>query len=205
MKKPLIRICPIPSFFWTRYRFREIGCADHEKTEKWRSKMAESFQNEVPKARVNIKLDLHTGGASKKVELPLKLLVMGDYSNGQNTLALGERTKVSVNKNNFNSVLADLNPKAKISVENTLADDGSELPVDLDFKSMDDFRPEQVAARVPELRTLMSARNLLRDLKSNLLDNATFRRELEKILLDPTMSASLRTELQGIAESAPSA
>ena len=25
--------------------------------------MAESFQNEVPKARVNIKLDLHTGGA----------------------------------------------------------------------------------------------------------------------------------------------
>jgi predicted component of type VI protein secretion system len=28
--------------------------------------MAESFQNEVPKARVNIKLDLHTGGAQKK-------------------------------------------------------------------------------------------------------------------------------------------
>lgn len=167
--------------------------------------MAESFQNEVPKARVNIKLDLHTGGASKKVELPLKLLVMGDYSNGQNTLALGERTKVSVNKNNFNSVLSDLNPKAKISVVNTLVGDGSELPVDLDFKTMDDFLPAQVAARVPELRALMSARNLLRDLKSNLLDNATFRRELEKILLDPTMSATLRSELQGIAEAAPSA
>ena len=42
-----------------------------------------SFQNEIPKARINIKLDLHTGGAQKKVELPLKLLVMGDYSNGQ--------------------------------------------------------------------------------------------------------------------------
>ncbi|MCK8688378.1 type VI secretion system contractile sheath small subunit, partial [Pseudomonas umsongensis] len=42
-----------------------------------------SFQNEVPKARVNIKLDLHTGGAQKKVELPLKLMVMGDYSNGR--------------------------------------------------------------------------------------------------------------------------
>lgn len=25
-----------------------------------------SFQNEVPKARVNIKLDLHTGGGAKK-------------------------------------------------------------------------------------------------------------------------------------------
>jgi type VI secretion system protein ImpB len=167
--------------------------------------MAESFQNEVPKARVNIKLDLHTGGASKKVELPLKLLVMGDYSNGQNTLALGERTKLSVNKNNFNSVLSELNPKAKIAVTNTLVGDGSELPVDLDFKTMEDFLPDRVAARVPELRALMSARNLLRDLKSNLLDNATFRRELEKILLDPTMSASLRSELQGIAQAAPSA
>jgi type VI secretion system protein ImpB len=45
--------------------------------------MADSFQNEVPKARINLKLDLHTGGASKKMELPLKLLVAGDFSNGQ--------------------------------------------------------------------------------------------------------------------------
>lgn len=45
--------------------------------------MADSFQNEVPTARVNIKLDLHTGNAKKKVELPLKLLAVGDYSNGK--------------------------------------------------------------------------------------------------------------------------
>lgn len=42
-----------------------------------------SFQSEIPKARINLKLDLHTGGASKKTELPLKLLVAGDFSNGQ--------------------------------------------------------------------------------------------------------------------------
>lgn len=165
--------------------------------------MAESFQNEVPKARVNIKLDLHTGGAQKKVELPLKLLVMGDYSNGQETRSLAEREKVSINKNNFNSVLADFNPKAKVAVENTLIGDGTELPVDLDFKSMDDFKPEIVAGKVPELRALMAARNLLRDLKSNLLDNAMFRRELEKILKDPGLSERLRADLQKIGEAAP--
>ena len=167
--------------------------------------MAESFQNEVPKARVNIKLDLHTGGAQRKVELPLKLLVMGDYSNGQDTRALAERETVSISKNNFNSVLADFNPKARIAVENTLAGDGSELPVDLDFKSMDDFNPEVVAGRVPELRALMAARNLLRDLKSNLLDNAMVRRELEKILRDPSLSERLRADLQKIGENTPSA
>lgn len=166
--------------------------------------MADSFQNEVPKARVNIKLDLHTGGAQKKVELPLKLLVMGDYSHGGSTQALAERTKVSIDRNNFNSVLAEFNPRARIAVENTLIGDGSELPVELDFRAMSDFRPEVVAGKVPELRALMAARNLLRDLKSNLLDNATFRRELEKILRDPDLSQRLRSDLKQIGHTAPS-
>jgi len=166
--------------------------------------MAESFQNEVPKARVNIKLDLHTGGAQKKVELPLKLLVMGDYSNGQDTRALSDRTKVAINKNNFDAVLADYNPTAKIAVENTLSTDEAELPVTLDFKSMDDFKPDVVASKVPQLRALMAARNLLRDLKSNLLDNAMFRRELEKILKDPALSEKLRADLQKICGYTPS-
>ncbi|EIR79976.1 hypothetical protein YPPY32_2003, partial [Yersinia pestis PY-32] len=49
---------------------------------------------------------------------------------------------------------------------------------------MKDFEPESVARQIPQLRALLAMRNLLRDLKSNLLDNATFRRELENILKD---------------------
>lgn len=167
--------------------------------------MSESFQNEVPKARINLKLDLHTGGAQKKVELPLKLLVMGDYSNGRDARPLAERAKVNINKNNFDAVLSDHAPTARIAVENTLAGDGSGLPVDLAFHSMDDFKPENVARRVPELQALMSARNLLRDLKSNLLDNATFRRELERILKDPALSDRLRDDLSKLGASSSEA
>jgi type VI secretion system protein ImpB len=29
--------------------------------------MADTFQNEVPKARINLKLSLHTGGAQKRL------------------------------------------------------------------------------------------------------------------------------------------
>ncbi|HBA9513549.1 TPA: type VI secretion system contractile sheath small subunit [Escherichia coli] len=61
--------------------------------------MSSSFQNEIPKARVNLKLDLHTGGAKKKVELPLKLLVAGDFSNGQEERPLSERIKMDINNN----------------------------------------------------------------------------------------------------------
>lgn len=161
--------------------------------------MSESFQNEIPRARVNIKLDLLTGGAHKKVELPLKLLSVGDFSNGKAVGSISEREKVNINKNNINSVLADLNPEVNLTVKNTLANDGSEENVKLSFQNMKDFEPEAVARQIPQLRAMLSMRNLLRDLKSNLLDNVTFRKELEIILKDPSLSDELRSELNALA------
>ncbi|MDU2715269.1 MAG: type VI secretion system contractile sheath small subunit [Klebsiella michiganensis] len=116
--------------------------------------MADTFQNEVPKARINLKLALHTGGAQKKVELP---------------------------------------------VQNTLAGDSAEENIQLRFADMKDFEPEQVARQIPQLRAMLAMRNLLRDLKSNLLDNATFRKELEKILKDPALTQELRDEMSALA------
>ncbi|WP_217589873.1 type VI secretion system contractile sheath small subunit [Burkholderia sp. GbtcB21] len=162
----------------------------------------DSFQREIPKSRVSITLDLHTGGAQKKVELPLKLLVAGDFSAGREQVPLAERKKVNIDKNNFDAVLADYAPDLKIAADNTLAGDGSELPVNLSFRSIKDFEPEQVARQIPELQALLAMRNLLRDLKSNLLDNGTFRREFEKVLKDDRLSAKLRGELAQIATAA---
>lgn len=164
--------------------------------------MSGSFQEEIPKARINLKLNLHTGNAQKKVELPLKLLVAGDFSNGKEQRPLSEREKINVNKNNFNSVLSEFSPWVNIAVENTLAGDGSEENVTLSFKEMKDFEPEQVARQIPQLKAMLAMRSLLRDLKSNLLDNATFRKELEAILRDPTLSNELRAEIAALAPKA---
>ncbi len=165
--------------------------------------MSNSYQSEIPKARVNIQLSLHTGGAQKKTELPLKLMVVGDYSNGAEQRPVSERETVSINKNNFDSVLSEFSPSVNLSVKNTLAGDGSEESVSLSFNDMKDFEPEQVAAQIPQLKAMLAMRNLLRDLKANLLDNATFRKELEKILLDPALSAELRGELSALAPKQP--
>ncbi|WP_204315855.1 type VI secretion system contractile sheath small subunit [Enterobacter hormaechei] len=137
--------------------------------------MADSFQNEVPKARINLKLALHTGGAQKKIELPLKLLTVGDFSNGKENRPLSEREKINVNKNNFNSVLSEFNPEVNLTVPNTMAGDGSEESIKLNFSDIKDFEPEQVARQIPQLRAMLAMRNLLRDLKSNLLDTASAR------------------------------
>ncbi|MCS6038929.1 type VI secretion system contractile sheath small subunit [Klebsiella pneumoniae subsp. pneumoniae] len=90
-----------------------------------------------------------------------------------------EKKSTSI-KNNFNSVLSEFSPEVNLSVPNTLAGNGEEENVRLRFTDIKDFEPEQVARQIPQLRAMLAMRNLLRDLKSNLLDNATFRKSLRQ-------------------------
>ena len=161
--------------------------------------MADSFQNEIPKSRVNITLDVETGGARKKLELPLKLLSVGDFSNGKGKGRVAERERINVNKENIESVMADLAPEVKYSVKNVIKNDGSEIGVNLTFKAFKDFHPEQVARQIPEVDNLLAMRNLLKDLKSNLLDNGAFRKELERIVSNQPELEGLKAELEKIA------
>lgn len=68
--------------------------------------MADSFQNEVPAARVNIKLDLHTGNAKRKLNSPQASCRRRLQSNEKSSV-LSEQDKIDINKNNFNSVMAE--------------------------------------------------------------------------------------------------
>ena len=161
--------------------------------------MADSFQNEIPKARVNITLDVDTGGARKKLDLPLKLLAIGDFSGGKTKGSIAERERININKQNLDTVLKDFSPETKFSVDNTIANDETEIGVELKFDSYKSFSPENVARQVPELDNLLSMRNLLKDLKSNLLDNGKFRRELEKIIKNQPELEGLKAQLDKLA------
>jgi type VI secretion system protein ImpB len=167
--------------------------------------MGKSYQNEVPRSRVNITLDVETGGARRKQELPLKLLVMGDYSKGKTEGRVVERERISVDRNNIEAVLENLSPQLQLEVPNQLAGDGSEIGVELTFKSMKSFHPEEVARQIPELNNMLAMRNLLKDLKSNLLDNGKFRKELERILQNEPELDELMKELRGLGEPKPAA
>jgi len=157
--------------------------------------MAGSFQNEIPAARINLKLDVGKGGAKKKLELPLRMLVLGDFSFKKSGERVAEREKISVNKNNFAQVMESMGLELAYQVDNKLAGEGG-MDVKLDMKSMDSFRPENVAKSIPALSRLLAARNLLKDLKSNLLDNREFRKRLEEIIQDDNAMKSLQEELK---------
>jgi type VI secretion system protein ImpB len=122
--------------------------------------------NRVRKPRVHITFEVETNGAQQVKELPFVMGVMGDFS-GDPTRPLKplrDRGFVQIDRDNFDKVMASMNPGLKLNVENTLAGDGSEMKVELEFNSMDDFDPAKVAQQVPALRSLLETRAKLRDL-----------------------------------------
>lgn len=158
-----------------------------------------SFQNEIPPARVNIQLSVDKGNAQKKTELPLKLLVVGDFTQRKDSTRIAEREKININKNNFDQVMESLDLRVKAMVPNRLKNDGSDLSVDLRVKDMKSFDPTEIVKQVPELSKLMAARNLIKDLGSNLLDNREFRKRMEGILKDQSAMEAILSELDEVA------
>ncbi len=158
--------------------------------------MGSSFQNEIPPARINLKLDVGKGDAKKKIELPLKMLVVGDFSSKEHDDRVVEREKISINKNNFTQVMESMDLQLKYSVDDKISGKEGSIPVNLNIKNMDSFKPENVAKEIPQLSRLLGARNLIKDLKSNLLDNREFRKRLEEVIKDPNAAKSLQEELK---------
>ena len=134
--------------------------------------------------RVPVTYDVEVGDAIELKELPFVMGVLGDFT-GQPTEPLPrlrDRKFVEVNPDNFDSVLEGMKPHLSFSVENKLSEDSNapQLKVDLHFKSMDDFEPENVARQVKPLKELLDLRTKLSDLRGSLQCND----KLEELLLD---------------------
>jgi type VI secretion system protein ImpB len=162
--------------------------------------MAESVHDKlkrVRKPRVHITYDVETGGAQEKKELPFVVGVMGDYSgdNQEAKASMRERRFVNIDRDNFDETMGKIAPSASFRVANTLADDGSEMAVELDFKSMDDFEPENIVQQVEPLRKLVEARNKLRDLMSKADRSEELETVLEQVLQSSEDLAKLSGEL----------
>lgn len=150
----------------------------------------------APQERVNITYKPATGGAQAEVELPLKMLFMGDYTGRADPRPIEDRKPINIDKDNFTQVLAEHNLGLSVSVHDVLSGDkDSSLSVNLKFKKLSDFGPEAVAEQVPELKKLMELRQALTALKGPLGNVPTFRRKIDQLLKDTTSRAKLMNEL----------
>jgi type VI secretion system protein ImpB len=146
--------------------------------------------------RVHITYDVEVGDAIENKELPFVMGVLGDFT-GQPAEALPrlrDRRFVEVTPDNFDEVLESMKPHLAYSVENKLSEDenAGQLKVDLNFKSLDDFNPENVARQVKPLRDLLDLRTKMNDLKGTLQTNE----KLSDVLLDAVSNTEKMSQLK---------
>jgi type VI secretion system protein ImpB len=150
----------------------------------------------APKERVNITYKPATGDAQEEVELPLRILMAGDYTGKRDDTPLEERRPISVDKDNFSEVMAEQNLSLDMNVNDKLSgNENDEMSVRLKFKNLKDFTPEGVAEQVPELRQLMQLRNALTALKGPLGNIPKFRKKIQEMLGDDAARERLMKEL----------
>lgn len=151
----------------------------------------------APKERVNIRYKSAIGDAQEDVELPLRILMLGDFTGQQDERALEERKPVDINKENFNEVMAAQRLAAEVQVQNHVAPAGPDASMNLKlaFNTLNDFRPEGIVDQVDELRQLKELRDALRFLKTSSGNTPTFIRRIQEIMKDPGKRERLMREL----------
>lgn len=152
----------------------------------------------APKERVNIVYRPATGDAKAEVELPLKLLILGDYTLRQDDTAIEEMKPINIDKDNFNDVLKGQKLSLTLAVPDKLdpkAAPDAQLSMNIDFHSMNDFSPDAIVDKVPELKQMIELRDALKALKGPLGNIPDFRKKVQELVQDEGVRARLMAEL----------
>lgn len=150
--------------------------------------MPESIQHKLTRnrpPREPITIDVETGGAREKKELPFVVGVLGDFAgdSAEAQTPVKDRRFVEISRDNFDKVLDRMKPALNIHVDDKLSgEEDSEIGVELKFNSMEDFEPGRVAEQVPQLKALLELRQRLKELLSQIDRSPELETELEKTI-----------------------
>ena len=137
--------------------------------------MAKGLESAVaPKERINIVYQPATGGRKEQIELPLKVMVLGDF-NGRKDAQLQDRSATEVSTPSVDNVMAALDVATEYSVPNTLTGKG-EIKAKLEFNSIKDLNPSAVIEQIPELKKMLGLRDALKALRAPIGNSSEFRK-----------------------------
>lgn len=132
-------------------------------------------------SRVHITYDIETEDGVEKKELPFVIGVLGDFDGNKPSSAqtpLKKRNFITIDKHNFSEVMKKICPEVNLSIKQDLENTSKKSPIQLHFKCLDDFKPENIIQKIPFLAKLLKIRSQLKEL----LTRMDYSEELETIL-----------------------
>lgn len=149
----------------------------------------------APKERINISYRPAVGNAKEGVELPFKLLVLGDFTQSSDESTLEDRKLINITNHNFDDVINSLNLKADFSVENKMSADGGNIDISLKINELSDFEPDNIIDQVDELKQVLQLRDALKALKGPLGNSPQMRKKIQSLLSDEASRKALKSEI----------
>lgn len=144
-----------------------------------------AVQDEVPKSRLTLRYRTEINGQPEDVDLPLRLMVLGDFSLGTSTdrkVDFDERKLRSLDGKNLNAAMKDMNMSLQLTVPNKVDPDQSEeLELNIPIRSMKSFSPDEIAKNIPKVKALLLLKKLLLEVESNVANNKEFRKLLTDV------------------------
>jgi type VI secretion system protein ImpB len=160
-----------------------------------------AITDEIPKSRITLTYRIPQGVEQKEVNLPFRLLILGDLSAGtskERKLELDQRDIRRLDGKNLDKVMGDMNMSIKTKVRNCIdPDDAAELTLDLPVTSMKSFSPAAVAQNVPKLRALLLLKKLLLEAQANIDNSKDFRKILRALVTDDKAATELKKVVEG--------
>ncbi len=151
----------------------------------------------APKERVNIVYRPATGDAAEDVELPFKLLVVGDFTHREDERPVEDRDPINIDKDNFDDVLEAQNIMLQLAVPKRLAgaEEDENLDIQLSIKRIKDFEPDQLVTQIPEMEKLLALRDALKALKGPLSNVPEFRKKIHELIDNESCRDALLKEI----------
>jgi type VI secretion system protein ImpB len=160
-----------------------------------------AIQDQLPKSRITLTYRTTINGEQETVNLPLRLLVLGDFSLGSSEdrkTDLETRKLRSVDGRNLDELMKDMKMSTRFQVPNRINPDvESDLNVTLPISRMKSFHPDEIVNHVPKLKALLLLKTLLVEMQSNIDNRKDLRRELYDLFSKPEALKELLNELKG--------
>lgn len=159
-----------------------------------------AIQDEIPKSRLTLRYKTEISGQPEDMVLPLRLMVMNDFSLGTSKdrkVDLEERRVRIMDGRNTDSIMKDMGMKLNFSVSNKIDPDKAEdMQVDIPIDSMKSFSPDQIAQHVPKIKGLLMLKELLNEVVSNVDNRKEFRKLLNELMSNETALQKMMEELK---------
>lgn len=167
--------------------------------------MAREERSEIPKSRITLTYRIPQGIEKKELELPLRLVVLGNLSGSKDGKNQSKDQKLDLDKRpirrldgkNLNNIMKDMNLQVTYKVKNCIDPASSDtITGDLPITGMKSFTPAEIAKNVPQIKSLLELKKLLLEAQAHIDNSKEFRGDLKEIGKDRTASlTALKGEL----------